>query len=549
MVLAVPRTNKQSVYSTWLAKTRAYYDHLLELDAAGKLVKGGPKDLDITRTRPLCDVMIEYVYEIDLDDEVFWVNGIPMFQLECMPTPEVFLQVLGHDHYGHFATKRSTPEKHLYRIAAPTQPPNEDDLVSYESFRLRDTPLSPSSNVNADTLNTTEIHELLGVPKDLSPPERVQTRLYELIIGVLMSHIHFISPLLSARATRATTLNASHPPEYILNTTRVFVSRAFLPMVFHPKIALRVRRLSKEQAEESLLWLHPNVCLSVGFFLDHDDHLRAAVGKVVRDIHAAANQSSPQLKNKGTIYGVLCSLFYCVIIKVSFDSDSGGVSSFQHTSALQFLPSRFAEGPSTPGITALLRLVSRCNDTLYETVLRESPFKAALASTSTHSPESDAQASAECNVAVGVEAEVSSYFHRLPPELVAKIASFVPDLMSLLAFGTLNSTTKTQVNHELSFPFIGNHHLLDIDSTSAVGGERGDPRVDDDEFDGGGTHDDERGLTTGTFLALNAESQPKRLCVHNGGQRRRGGPADGCYPIFTRSTKNNPYLLRAREVD
>ncbi|KAF9488243.1 hypothetical protein BDN71DRAFT_1457590 [Pleurotus eryngii] len=86
-----------------------------------------------------------------------------------------------------------------------------------------------------------------------------------------------------------------------------------------------------------------------GFYLEHDEHLRVAVGRMVRDI----NRTS---KATGFDYGVFCSLFHCLVVRVQSDGDD---RSSLHTPALRFLPSRFADSPSAPGITALLRLVPK----------------------------------------------------------------------------------------------------------------------------------------------------------------------------------------------
>lgn len=134
---------------------------------------------------------------------------------------------------------------------------------------------------------------------------------------------------------------------------------------------------------------------------------------MVQNIHRAP-------KHNGVVYGIICSLFPCVVVRVQFD---GGSGSFQHTPALQFLPSRFAESPSTPGIIALLRLTAKYDDLLSETVISKSPFKSKPGAP---------------------QVPASTYLDRLSAKPVARIASFIPvqDLMTLLAFASLNTTTQ-----------------------------------------------------------------------------------------------------------
>ncbi|KAF4565712.1 hypothetical protein EYR40_002217 [Pleurotus pulmonarius] len=483
-----------SAYKEWLDKMRAIYDRLLR--RAGKIEEESDEDdeewhyrdftaddvdveeVEIKDTRVLPDTMTVYVYEIDLDDEVFWVNGMPLFRLDCMPTAEVFLEVLSKDHYGHFATKVSMPSEHAYRIAAPAQPPSEQDLSSYES-------LQGSTNVGTD------IHELLGVAKQPSPADRVRIRLYEIIAGLSMSSFQFVSRLLASQI--APSAPSTIPP-FITATAKFMVFRAFLPMAFHPDIALSSEKWIEELERgrrgegERMLWLRPDVCFSAGFYLEHDEHLRAAVGRMVREIHRASKN-----KKNGVVYGIICSLFHCVIVRVQLDSGSGG--SFQHTPALQFLPFRFAESPSTPGITALLRLASKYDDLLSETVLSKSPFKSKPGAS---------------------QVPASTYIDRLPAKPVARIAAFIPNLMTLLAFASLNPTTAAQANHELSFPFIGDHHLL----------QASDPDNGD------------RALARGKFVAMDARGRTRTVRVQGMGPddtmydtKQRFGSE--CYSVFT----------------
>lgn len=487
MVNTIPRG--QSVYKKWLEKMRGLFERLFRRAGVveeecddGDDERYHDDDLDIeevkiSEERRYPDMLIEYVYEIDLDDEVFWVNGMPIFRLDRMPTAEVFLEVLGKDSYGHFATTESVPSRHGYRIAAPPQPLSAD-MASYESLR-------------GSTSVGTDIYELLSVAEEPSPDERVCIRLYEVIAGVLMCSRKFVSPLL---ASQITPLAPSTIPPYIVSTAKSLVFRAFLPMVFHPDVALSSEEWIEEQGDgdgAEMLWLKPDVCFSAGFYLEHDEHLRAAVGRMVRSIQ--------QSYKPGIIYGIICSVFHCVIVRVE-------LGSFQHTPALRFLPSRFADSPSTPGITALLRLAyaPRYNDALSEIVLSKWQFKPRL------------------------DAPQATYMDRLPPELIARIASFIPDLKTLLAFASLNPTTAAQAGSELRFPFIGDYHLLQVK-----------------------THDD---LTQAMFVGRNGWGRTTTLCVQGMGpddtmydtQQRFGSE---CYSVFTHieDARDAAYVLQAEQ--
>ncbi|KAF4591322.1 hypothetical protein EYR40_009925 [Pleurotus pulmonarius] len=483
MVESIPRD--PSEYAAWLEKTRAEYDRLLE----GKSELSGEdksNSLEIHETRPTTDLFVEYVYEIDLDDEVFWMNAMPMFRLDRMPSPEVFLEVRGRDSYGHYVPKPSMPAEHACQIPAPSQTPSAEDLSAYTSF-LKHPSASP---VAADVCT------LLGVSEELSPSERIRIALYEVMAGGLMSIAVFKTVLLNAQLARSPS---THQP-WITQTAKKLVVRAFVPMVFHSDVELsvedRVAELEDGAGAGGLLWLTPDVCFGAGFYLDYDDHLRAAIGKMVRDIHETPSA-------KGIIYGVLCSVFHIVIVKV--DKAPGGSS--EHTPALQFLPSRFTESPSTPGITALLRLAFREDSTLCETVLSKSPFKSEP------------------------QAESPTFVDRLPPELITRVASFVPDLRSLLAFATLSDSTKAQVSPELRFPFVGAHHLL-----------------------GSSVRENEslrQRLRSRTFFTRN-DNGDAHVCHISGARLVRmpwetKGEVKGCFGMFTHGTMNAVFVLAVEE--
>ncbi|KAF9495892.1 hypothetical protein BDN71DRAFT_1446826 [Pleurotus eryngii] len=483
MVNSIPRD--PSEYEKWLEETRAKYDRLG--DETSERPGTNSDDLEIHETRPTTDLFVEYVYEIDLDDEVFWMNAMPMFRLDRMPSPEVFLEVRGRDSYGQYVPKASMPAEHACQIASPSQKPSEEDLSSYTSFLKHPPAPSPLA---------ADVCALLGVSEEPSAGERIRIALYEVITGGLMAITDFKTVLLNSQLARAPL---THQP-WIAQTAKKLVVRAFVPMVFHRDVELsvedRVAELEDESGAEGLLWLTSDVCFGAGFHLDYDDHLHASIGKMVRGIR----ETSPA---KGIIYGVLCSVFHIVVVKV--DTASGG--SFEHTSALQFIPSRLAESPSTPGITALLRLAFREDSALCETVLSKSPFKSEP------------------------QAESPTYVDRLPPELITRVASFIPDLRSLLSFATLSDNVKAQVSPEFRFPFVGRHHLLEA---SVKEGQSLRQR-----------------LRSRSFFTRDEDGRPK-VCQILGGRLVRmpwedSLEVEGCYGVFTRDMMKAKYVLKVEE--
>ena len=76
---------------------------------------------------------------------------------------------------------------------------------------------------------------------------------------------------------------------------------------------------------------------------DNERNMQAAVASLVAEM--VKRTDNP----RGIIYGVVFSIFHCVVVRI--DTQSG--FTFKHSGALQFLPSFHADTPCTPGITAL----------------------------------------------------------------------------------------------------------------------------------------------------------------------------------------------------
>src|SRR5882757_6587459 len=51
------------------------------------------------KNRPQNDGCIEWIYEIDLDRNIFHIDGIPFYSLECLPNDEDFIDYISRDHH------------------------------------------------------------------------------------------------------------------------------------------------------------------------------------------------------------------------------------------------------------------------------------------------------------------------------------------------------------------------------------------------------------------------------------------------------------------
>ncbi|KAH7906174.1 hypothetical protein BJ138DRAFT_665153, partial [Hygrophoropsis aurantiaca] len=101
-------------------------------------------------------------------------------------------------------------------------------------------------------------------------------------------------------------------------------------------------------------WVRRDVVVHVTTHLDDATALQAAI---LRTVEVCVEDEDRAEKRPSVLFGVAFSVNHCAIVRVSREDDGAG--SFQYTPALQFVPSFFADSPSTPGITALARLGNR----------------------------------------------------------------------------------------------------------------------------------------------------------------------------------------------
>ncbi|KAJ7133723.1 hypothetical protein C8R43DRAFT_644209 [Mycena crocata] len=281
--------------------------------------------------------MIEWVYEIDLDHEVFLIDTNPLFALNNMPSSQdSFVEYIGVDAYGHRSYDASTPKEHIYRWKSV--PPVVDDnvIVDYAARQ----PNAERSEMS--------ITELLGVSTPLGHSEATRAALYEIVINKMMSawrvghHVRF----LEAAPDR------SHIPPELLPVGVSMVKAAIGPMLLTKKDKPSSKQGSTSASLEAkfrseFLWPSPNICLRITTHLDDERNFKKSTLEVVDEI--ILNREPGR-----DAFGIIFSFFHCVVIHVEANND------FKSTAALQFLPSFYATSPSTPGITAIARLAYHC---------------------------------------------------------------------------------------------------------------------------------------------------------------------------------------------
>ncbi|KAJ7072905.1 hypothetical protein C8F01DRAFT_1105657 [Mycena amicta] len=399
----------EEVYEKWLRDSRARLDEELRryklANAAAVRILGRGQtgtSISISGEQPARTHSMKWICEIDLDHQVFLVDNNPVFSLRNMPpSDELFHEYLGFDSYGHRSYAISTPEE--YRYSWKAAPPSIDQEVE-PRFVVQQAPLV----------------KLLEIPDSdlefIPDYEASHTALLELIVGGHMQNRTFGT---SIRALE-TVVNPLSISEYLKSWGQQIMRLAFGSMIFGLD-GDECKADTTPELRSNTVWLTPNVCLRFATHLDDESNLKQSVLELFTFME--------QVSRTRTMYGVLFSLFHCVVVRV--DCDASVEKVIRATPPLQFLPSLHATSPSTSGIAAIARLACHVRSPLTTYTERKGGGK-------TH------------------------FLHDVPPEILQQIAGYLgpADLGQLAsAAPSLFAAAAWTV---LRYPYVGGYHLLRV---------------------------------------------------------------------------------------
>jgi hypothetical protein len=215
--------------------------------------------------------------------------------------------------------------------------------------------------------------------------------------------------------------------------------------------------------ESQTQWRRRNLCVHLATHLDDQRNMQAAVGGIVADAMKCPDNPG------GIIYGVAFSIFHCVVVRINTQSGF----TFEHSDALQFLPSSYADTPSTPGITALARLGYHSDVEVISRVACahvDRPHLADLpASLRLIKPIS------RMDVVIGHERGVleppggGHIGQLLPREIWEHVAIELYDPIDLLMLAWFSAECKSAAEHVLHYSMIGEYRLVrGLDSPNKI---------------------------------------------------------------------------------
>jgi hypothetical protein len=367
----------------------------------------------ISRERPRYGVVdAEWIYEIDLDNEIFHVNGIPCFDLKCLPNDEAFLKFVDEstNHYDNVSCPPECPPEHKYKCPAPSAV-TDSMLATYQSLVCTGTHVALS--------------DLLTVSDIMTPNEHVRVSLLETMIGQCMSD-KYVAPILF-EIELADNQNELTNDQW--STACSMANIAFAPQIFDKSSRFLYH---PELHRTEFTWVREDTVLFIATHLDDERWLQFSISRLIDAILR-------QKDDPDDYFGVSFSVHHCVVVKVVKGEHT---TTFSHTGALQFLPSFYADSPSTPGITALARLAYRVDPALFLRALKFFQQQPPRRTWSIAPPPSTS-----CSV--------------LPVELWREIALHL-HVHDLLAFGLVSKTCREVASMILHYPHVCGYRLVAI---------------------------------------------------------------------------------------
>ncbi|CAL1699463.1 unnamed protein product [Somion occarium] len=312
-------------FQRWLAETKKIYGERVAMLSPESIltVDGGSKH-HVTLLQPHTSARIEWVWEINLDDLTFCLNGSPFFCLDYRPSTEIFLESIGRDHYNHIIPSDKLPREYRARVSRLPPYYREADIQVYKSNSIKEPQRA--------------VREVLFQRGHFSNHQTVCIRMMEVAVGLCLC-----SP---CRPYLSSTLmpDESAFTDELKDMARMLIRLAVCPVEYCRLTPTRAESdENKVSRDADFWWVRRHICVHFATHLDDERNLQAAVSRIVEELSHGGDTE--------VVYGVAFSFLHIVIV-----CHDKRCKAFMHTRALPFLPEPLATSPSTRGITALVCL-------------------------------------------------------------------------------------------------------------------------------------------------------------------------------------------------
>ncbi|KAF9262072.1 hypothetical protein L218DRAFT_1078251 [Marasmius fiardii PR-910] len=369
-----------------------------------------------------------YVWEMDLDNLCFWVNGFPLYRLDYLPTKKVFLNdCLAEKTFLTSNTKHAYVHKIIPR-------PSEEDPATLHNYSL-------------SCAGTAPLYEILGVKETLSRTETLRLRWVEVLVGCAREPSGRCP---TTELTIALELEANSGASTLeaISTNTCEKLKGLTYRIFRPYSYTYGSRHSFDSHKPrrtlpgcpNIYLLRHNTVFCIQNHLDNPNCLHTSSYNLFKAI--MDNFSAP-IAQEPFVYGVLFSGTRCAIVRVDRKA-----ARFTHTTTIPFFPNDY-RSRSSAGITALARLASKIDPDYFEIDSGFSEF------------------------ARGPLSSRGGLFEKLPLELIDTIADFCShNFLHLRKFAGISICTRdAALNVSARYIFIDGFRLVEaIDEINVSSG-------------------------------------------------------------------------------
>jgi hypothetical protein len=138
------------------------------------LCEENPDDIMSSSDHPQKNFFVEWIYIVDLDNLVLHVDERPLFRLDHLPPPDIFVHSIGIDHYYEKLRIAITHSSNTVTTGPLPFTPCTIGLTAYR-YHVSENSIRP-------------IHEMLSISEDLPRAEQSCTEILEIMVGSHMAN-------------------------------------------------------------------------------------------------------------------------------------------------------------------------------------------------------------------------------------------------------------------------------------------------------------------------------------------------------------------------
>ncbi|KAL0574170.1 hypothetical protein V5O48_007779 [Marasmius crinis-equi] len=395
-------------FQEWLETERQRVEDLIQRLPPDAFDGDGPLELEVDCDDPqyecrtinyfvrcdyLSDSVINQIYEVDLDNVCFTYQNYPVYNLDNIPSDDIFLAELkaGNETWGYY------PEHGYVHKIVPY--PSEEDPAILQEY-------------DQSCKGTLTACEVLGVSENQSNVQELRTRWAEFLVGS-----HHRENCREYTEVKLENNAAQYARDAILPSTYkkllCLINELFRPYAY-PEYPVKVhydfrKHKLRQLGDSDVYVVRTDTVATIHNHLNNPLALRTGTYNLFKTV------MDNWTTGERFVYGLLFTGLRCVLVRIDRKE-----SMFVHSDVIPFFFPEYEPGTSTPGITAVARLAGRVDVEYFDKLEFYSD-----------------RVDSDLNLFFPCYAMKSSLFDKLPTEILQEIASHITRIDSLAIFAAI----------------------------------------------------------------------------------------------------------------